>query len=132
METNEYAREIANTILRQLLATTESSVVFSWGIRGIGYGYVSVDKVKSPCLIFKVSGLLHKGIVCIAYDEGSDSYSVCLMDNDGQPVGEWIHDVYFDELGDKIDAMVEKDPALPDDEYYKLAMADSDKKCESI
>ena len=130
MKRNEYAREIANTILRQLLATTERSVVFSWGIHGVGYGYVSMTpEAKNPCLIFKVSGLLHTGIVCIAYNEGADTYSIAKMDSDGQPIGDWLHDVYFDEMGGKIDAMVEKDPALSDEAYYRLAMDDSDKKC---
>lgn len=135
MSKNSYSKEVADTILSQLLETTSQSVIFSWGLRSVGYGYVSIcheTETQSPCLVLSVSGLLHTGIVTVAYNEGADTYSIAKMDSCGHLIGEWVHGVYFDEMGSIIDAMVERDPCLSDDEYYKLAMADSDKKCETI
>ena len=124
-----YAVKVAQTIFEQLKATTEPSVILSWGLHGIGAGYVDNGSgFKCPCLLFKVSGLLHDGYVAIAYNEGSDLYDVCLFDHSGNRVGDWHHGIYFDVMGNLIDSIVERSPEWTDEQYCQLSSQDSLKK----
>jgi hypothetical protein len=74
----------------------------------------------------QVDGLLYSGIVTIELTP-ADYYRVKLYDREGG-ITKDIDDICFDELGTKLDGLIEKDPSLSEDEYYKIAMADSDRK----
>ena len=80
------------------LLASEPVVVMSWGAR-------KFSQYKSKALIFRVSGRLHKGLVCItlAWD---DTYTITLL-NLKFEVKQTRTDVYFDELVNDIDHMVE-------------------------
>lgn len=70
----------------------------SWGARNF-------SQYKERALFFRVSGRFHKGIVCItlAWD---DTYTITLL-NLKYVVKQTRTDVYFDELVNNIDHMVE-------------------------
>jgi len=76
----------------------EPMVVMSWGARKFA-------QYKNKALFFRVSGRLHRGIVCItlAWD---DTYTITLL-NLKFEVKQTRTDVYFDELVNNIDHMVE-------------------------
>lgn len=124
-EMKKYAVEISNTILEQIIGTTDVSVVMSWGIRGYGAGIVKHNDVKMPCLVLDVSGLVHEGRVLVAYNEGVDTYEVLLKDKEGNNVGDWHEDVYFDDLGSLLDSLIERPADMSDEEYEILSTIDS-------
>lgn len=70
----EYILSIAETIRKQLVATTDMNILMSWGIEKLS----ATAKDNMAALKFKVHGRLHKGFVIIAYDEGSDYYKIYL------------------------------------------------------
>lgn len=102
MKANKEILKMANYILEIL----RSNVVYmmSWGfnspkaifIKDCGYG-----------LRFKVNGFIHKGIVDVIYDEGTDSFDVILRSNNGKEIKK-IEKIYLDQLCDIIDENVEK------------------------
>lgn len=126
----DYLLTVANTIWQQILMGVGVNVAMSWGIENISATerIGSDNETVRPCLALKVSGLLHTGWVIVALDELKDTYEILLIKTDGTQ-GEWITDVYCDELGARIDAFVERPLEMSDDEYFEKAMADSDKKC---
>lgn len=123
METNEekkaYLLQVANTIREQLRGTTKWNVLCSWGITRYGATWIKKGDYECAALVLNVNGLIHKGRVVIAYDEGMDSYSVILMNKDFKAVGEWHDDVMFDELGGLIDSLVERPKGMSDAEYAR-------------
>lgn len=54
-------------------------------------------------LAFKVQGFKYNGWVEVVYDEGLDTFSVIL-----KKTGKVVEDVYFDELVNVIDGLVER------------------------
>jgi len=104
---------IANTILQQLKGTTPAPVMWSWAarnwqavgentIKGLGHDYLGALK-------FNVSGHHHKGhvIISLALD---DTYTVSIghvRKGEMKPKKQ-VTEVYFDELGDVIDGLVER------------------------
>lgn len=56
-------------------------------------------------LVMQVNGFQFKGTVYVALDEGSDYYRI-YGEKDGISK-EYYSDVSFDELGDKLDSMIE-------------------------
>lgn len=120
----ELVLKIANEINRQIRCGVTVSIQMSWGIsKRIATLYN--DRVT---LALKVSGLLHKGWVYISLDEGRDCYIVTLLSNDKRKVKSVRDEVYCEELGSVIDNLVERKEEWTDDEYEKLAMADSEYK----
>ena len=71
----------------------------SWGAEGF-------QKHKDRVLKFKVNGHHHKGYVYLAVS-GSDLYDAYLTDLMGEIVKE-VKDMYFDELVDRLDVVIEK------------------------
>lgn len=70
-----------------------------WGARGfanIGNG-----------LLFKVSGRKLKGTVRVMLDEGSDLYNLHFLNLRGREINK-IEGVYFDQLAELIDGVIEK------------------------
>lgn len=121
-----FLMQFANTVLHQIVAGVGQFVVMSWGVRGHGIGTVSKDDgTQMPCVILKVSGLIHTGLVVIALNEGADTYEVQLRDNDGNVVGDWRTDVYCDELGALIDSLIERPDGMSDDDYERESSRDS-------
>lgn len=92
----EYVMQIAETIRRQLVTLTPTSVLLSWGIRKL---YATVFK-DMPSLMLHVNGRLFKGYVVICLN-GSDYYEVYLRN--GRDVQCLCDEVCFDELGNLID-----------------------------
>ena len=129
---SRYCAEIAQTAWQQICCTTAAPVVMSWGVSHVGAGIVkSDDGNEMPCLIMHVSGLLHTGLVIVALDEAMDVYDIQLRDNDGTPTGDWVRGLYFDEIGEKIDELVERSPNMTDEGYAYLAIKDSERKMQS-
>ena len=58
---------------------------------------------------FQVQGFLFTGIIRVLYDEGSDAFTVRLEKRDGSLYKE-REGVYFDELVNVIDGLVERCP----------------------
>lgn len=99
----EHLKEVAQTILDQIIGTTTWSVRGSWGMNNPRY----TQYQDHPALIFSVNGFLFSGEVIIALDEGHDVYRLYLWDKVNEP--QLVNDnVYCDELGDVIDRHVEK------------------------
>lgn len=99
----EHLKEVAQTILDQIIGTTTWDVRGSWGMNNPRYTQFQ----DFPALMFSVNGFLFSGEVIVALDEGLDVYRLYLWDkvNEPQLVNE---NVYCDELGDVIDRHVEK------------------------
>lgn len=98
----DYVIQIADTIARQLLATTKQNVLFSWGAF---YGFRAAIYKDMAALKFKVNGRLFQGDVIIAYNE-NDTYEIYLQDKSGTRLVK--DDVYFDEMSEVIDVAVER------------------------
>lgn len=120
--TPAYISEIARTIFQQLKSTTTFSVRGSWAAQNY---QASVYK-GMPALTFRVSGLRHKGRVYIAYNEGSDTYDIFLLNMRNRET-KHIADVYCDNFGHIIDREVERGDST-EDVYLRKALADSRRK----
>jgi len=79
----------------------QAGIVMSWGFH-------NAVALRNG-LGFRVQGFLFTGIVRVLYDEGSDTFTVRLEKRDGSLFKE-RQDVYFDELVDVIDRLVERCP----------------------
>ena len=102
--------EIAKEIYRQLKATFDINVLWSWGFteqRAITYR-------NMPSLRFSVNGYKHKGWVIISLNEGRDLYNIYLLDK-LQNVIETIEDVYAEDL-EILDNLIETGE---DEQEYK-------------
>ena len=91
--------EMAKYILSIL--RSQAGIVMSWGFH-------NAVALRNG-LGFRVQGFLFTGIVRVLYDEGSDTFTVRLEKRDGSLYKE-RQDVYFDELVDVIDGLVERCP----------------------
>lgn len=92
---------VAQVILQQLRATA-SRKMLCWGAR---------ELIGMPNgLRFRVSGLLHKGHVCVIYDQRSDTYTVQIgnIRKFEWKVKNEVTGVYCDNLGNVIDGLVEQ------------------------
>jgi hypothetical protein len=114
--------EVANTIKAQLFAGGKMKV-WSWGANQWSCG---TTEKKEPYLIFRVRGLKFKGLVKVILNS-MDTYDVHFikMSKGQQVVKNEISDVYFDELTEKIDLVVEY---TGDDKSYKEALDKMAKK----
>lgn len=91
--------EIAKYIISIL--RSQAGIVLSWGFH-------NAVALRNG-LGFLVQGFLFSGIVKVLYDEGSDTFTVRLEKRDGTLFKE-RQGVYFDELVDVIDGLVERCP----------------------
>ena len=80
---------------------SQANIVMSWGFH-------NAVALRNG-LGFRVQGFLFTGIVKVLYVEGSDTFSVRLEERDGSLYKE-RQEVYFDELVDVIDRLVERCP----------------------
>ena len=119
----EEINSIVATIHEQLKATTPIAVRWSWGISK-QQATLYEDK---PTLALRVSGALHKGWVFISYDRASDLYDISIVSLKGECKHK-VEGVYFDDMGKVIDGIIERDPCTTDEEYLKIAKADTIRK----
>lgn len=105
-EIEEYVKGVAAEAWQQLLATTDKNVVGSWGVDNLAYTLIEAEEEQFPALTFTVDGILFKGRIFIALDEGVDYYQIyCLKDGIITLISS---DVCFDEMGEIIDRFVER------------------------
>ena len=93
--------EIAREIYRQIKATFNINVLWSWGIaeqRAMNYK-------NMPSLALRVNGYQHKGWVIISLNEGKDLYNIYLLDKK-QNVKKTFEDVYVEDL-EILDTLIE-------------------------
>ena len=123
----EFVLKIANEINRQIRCCVTTDVVMSWGVsKRIATVYNDM-----ATLALRVSGVLHNGWVYISLDEGRDVYIVTLLSADKKKVVSVNDEVYCEDLGGLIDSLVERKTEWTDEEYKKLALADSERKLNS-
>jgi len=79
----------------------QPSIVWSWG----AHGWARCRMQDKDGLRFTVQGFKYKGDVVILYDEEADAFEIELLDR--QPLRN-VSSVYFDELVDRIDELVER------------------------
>ena len=120
----EFLMRIANEINRQIRCGLTMSVQMSWGVSK----RIATIYENRATLALRVSGVLHKGWVYISLDEGRDCYVITLLSPDKKRVVSVRDEVYCEELGSVIDNLVERKEEWTDEEYEKLAMADSEQK----
>ena len=93
--------EIAKEIYRQIKATFNINVLWSWGIteqRAMTYKNMA-------SLGLRVNGYKHKGLVIISLNEGKDLYNIYLLDK-LQNETRVIEDVFCEDL-DILDTLIE-------------------------
>jgi hypothetical protein len=108
--------QIAQTILDQIKTLTPMPVFWSWGatkfravrenqIQGINEDYLGG-------LLFYVRGMKHKGHVFVSLAL-NDTYTVTVGNvvKGQMKIKKQVNDVYFDELGDIIDELIERQDA---------------------
>lgn len=78
---------------------SQMMIVFSWGFHN--------PVALNNGLQFQVNGYKHKGKVQVKYDEGSDLFSVILLDRTGKETRK-EEGIYLDCLVNVIDGLVEK------------------------
>jgi hypothetical protein len=109
-EINSIAREIRH----QLVAGTPLNVYWSWGPKNFAADYID----RKAALRFRVSGLLHKGYVYIALDEGSDTYDIYLQKIREKQPRLAVEGAYCDNMGEIIDGLVECNTSM--NKYWEL------------
>lgn len=120
----DFVLKIGNEIYRQIRCGVTMDVIMSWGVsKRIATVYNDM-----ATLALRVSGVLHKGWVNVSLDEGRDVYIVTLLSADKKKVISVHDEVYCEDLGGLIDSLVERKTEWTDEEYKKLAMADSEQK----
>lgn len=78
------------------------TVVMSWGAER----FRATTYKGMAALRFSVNGFLHKGTVMVAYNEGADLFEIYCLNSKGAVVNS-ARGVYFDELTDRLDTMIE-------------------------
>lgn len=120
----EFLVRIANEINRQIRCGVTMGVQMSWGVSK----RIAMIYENRATLALRVNGVLHKGWVYVSLDEGRDCYIITLLSSDKKKVVSVRDEVYCEELGGVIDNIVECKEEWTDEQYAKLAMADSMRK----
>lgn len=124
--TKKYLIGFGNEVFSQIIHGVGEAVVMSWGIREIAAAeIVGREGYVWPSLVLHVSGLIHTGLVVVALNEGTDTYEIQLRTSENAPKSDWLTDVYCDELGSRIDALVERPSDMSDEDYERLSTLDS-------
>ena len=93
---------MANYIMQIL--NSNIFVIMSWGFCN-NIPYIN-KKTGEYGLRFKVNGFIHSGWVNVGYDNGTDTFTIYLLNNENKLVKK-IEMVYFDTLLETIDNEVE-------------------------
>ncbi len=116
----EHVMSVVRTICAQLIGTTSSDIIGSWGVSKMYATQIvkTLDdvEVSMAALVMQVNGFQFKGTVYVALDEGSDYYRIYGEQNGISK--EFYSDVSFEELGDKLDTMIETGN-MTEEEYQK-------------
>ena len=120
----EFVLKVANEINRQIRCSVRTDIVMPWGV---SKRVATVYKDRAT-LALRVSGVLRDGWVYVSLDEGRDVYIVTLLSADKRTVVKVHDEVYCEDLGGVIDSLVERNTVWTDEEYKKLAIADSERK----
>lgn len=99
----EHNETIARNILEIL--RTQPIIIFSWGLNPQTLRIAEADNMTG--LQFSVNGFKHKGKVQVLYNEGLDLLEIRLLGEE-DTILEKKEEVYFDELVDSIDVLVER------------------------
>ncbi len=81
------------------ILNSQIMIVMSWR----SHNLIAIDNG----LKFKVQGFIHKGLVIVKYNEGTDLFDIQLLKDSGDVVKK-IEGVYIDELVNVIDVNVKK------------------------
>lgn len=119
-EKKQYCMSMAATIRKSLFFSIKPEVFCSWGVSKL----VATWFNDMPSLEMTVQGMLHKGSVLVSYNEGMDDFEVRLLNPDRVLV-KTLENVFADELGQRIDELVERPAGMTDKEYKQKAWADS-------
>ena len=111
-EQMEYDLEVAKECFRQIRTLTPLHIYFSWGVSKVNYTIWR----DMPALVLQVNGFLHKGKLLVCYDGSSDAYNIYCLNNQREVVKQ-REEVYFDELPDAIDGLIERAPGTSTEEY---------------
>ena len=111
---------MAETIWKSIFFSVAAPVVLSWGVSSRTATWYR----DMPALMLTVSGMLHKGRVIIAYNEGTDYYEVFLLSSGGRCIRQ-MADICFDELGIVLDECIERPSGMSDADYRSGSLADS-------
>ena len=109
----ERAREIAQTILNQINATADWSVIGSWGAHNwltIGEGHIeNLNHFYLGGLLFTVNGHKHKGQVLVTL-AGNDTYTLTIgnLRKGEMKIKEQIKELYWEDLTEVIDEKIER------------------------
>lgn len=106
----EHVMSVVKTIIAQLIGTTSSDIIGSWGVSKVYAAQIvrthNELEITMAALVMQVDGFQFKGKVYVALDEGTDHYRI-YGEQDGVSK-EYYSDVSFDELGEKLDTMIER------------------------
>ncbi len=80
---------------------SQPTIVWSWG----AHGWARCRMHDKDGLRFTVQGFKYTGDVAVLYDEGADVFEIVLLNRNPEYV---VSPVYFDELVDRIDEMIER------------------------
>ena len=130
-QTPEYAREKATTMLAQIVMGVEGCGGIGWdGFNSWGASKrLAMFYDQKPTLALRVSGLVHQGWVLVSLNEGSDVYEIHVKGATiDTPDVKTFTEVYCDELGAKLDNLIEWPEGMSKEDYHRAAMADSAKK----
>lgn len=119
-EKKQYCLQMATVIHNSLFWSITPATFCSWGVSE----RIATWHDNKPSLEIKVQGMLHKGSVLVSYNEGVDVFEVRLL-NPQRVVVKTLEQVFADELGTRIDELVERPAGMNDDEYRQKAWADS-------
>ena len=114
--------DVAKTMHSQIIAGVGKWVFFSWGVSKMA----AIEFKGLPTLALRVSGAVHKGWVYVSL-EYNDTYTITLL-NTRFAEKKQLKDVYCDELGQRIDELVERPAEWSNETYAKKATADTNAK----
>lgn len=116
-ERPDYVKAMADTMMQQIMSSLAAEHGMQWHAVMASWGCVGMDgKIagkllrwrEMPALALHVNGYKHTGWVVISLNEGADVYELELTDEQMfAKKGSRLEEVYFDELGPRIDKMVE-------------------------
>lgn len=119
-EKKNYCLSMANTIWNSLFCSITLPVAMSWGIKEKTATYYK----DMPALKIQVNGLVHKGTVIVAYNEGSDFFDAFFFDKRNQCI-KTIEDICFDELGLRLDENIERPKSMSKEQYKAESWVDT-------
>lgn len=119
-EKKQYCMSMADTIKKTLFWSIKPEVFCSWGVKKL----VATWFNEMPSLELSVQGMLHQGSVLVSYNEGMDDFEVRLLTPERVLV-KTLENVFADELGKRIDELVERPAGMSEDEYRQKSWADS-------